>query len=40
MWDTKKRPTFLILGSDEGEEFQMNGIDQLSNKITEGNFPS
>ena len=38
MWDNIRRPNLQIIGIDEGEEFQLNGLDQIFNKITEENF--
>lgn len=39
LWDTMKRPKFLIIGIDEREESQISGIDQLFNKITDESVP-
>lgn len=39
LWDTMKRPKFLIIGIDEREESQVSGIDQLFNKITDKSVP-
>jgi hypothetical protein len=33
-----KRPIFLIIRMNEGEKFQVNGIDHFLKKITEENF--
>lgn len=38
MWDTIKRPNLLIIGITEAEESQINGTEQICNKITEANF--
>lgn len=38
MWDSIRRPNLHIIGIDEREEFQVNGLDQIFNKITEENF--
>ena len=39
MWDTMKRSNLLIIGIEEWEKSQENGIDQIVNKIIEENFP-
>jgi hypothetical protein len=38
MWDTVKRQDPLITDTGEGNESQVNGIDQIFNKLMEDNF--
>jgi hypothetical protein len=40
LWDTTKRPKFLIISTDEGEESQVSCIDQVFKKIIEENTPT
>ncbi|KAL6033465.1 hypothetical protein STEG23_020280 [Scotinomys teguina] len=35
-----KRPNLRIIGIEEGEEYQLKGIENIFNKITEENFPN
>lgn len=39
LWDTTKRPKFLIISTDEREKFQVSYIDQIFNKIIAENSP-
>ena len=39
MWDNIRRPNLQIIGIEEGEESQVNGLDQIFNKIIEETFP-
>ncbi len=40
LWDTIKRPNLRIIGVEEGEEVQLNGPENIFNKIIEENFPN
>ncbi len=40
IWDTIKRPNLRIIGIEEGEEVQLNGPENIFNKIIEENFPN
>ena len=40
IWDTIKRSNLRIIGVDEGEELQLNGPENIFNKIIEENFPN
>ena len=35
-----KRPNLKIIGIDENEDFQLKGLENIFNKITEENFPN
>ena len=39
MWDPTQKSNIRIIGVDEGEEQQVNGIDQIFNKIMKKTFP-
>lgn len=39
MENKRKRPNLQIIGLHEGENFQINSIDQIIKKIIEENFP-
>jgi hypothetical protein len=38
--DTMRRPNVRIVGLDENEDFQLNGLGNIFNKIIESNFPN
>ncbi|KAL6039065.1 hypothetical protein STEG23_008290 [Scotinomys teguina] len=40
IWDTMKRPNIRIIGIEEGEEYQLKGMENIFNKIIEENFPN
>jgi uncharacterized coiled-coil protein SlyX len=40
IWGTAKRPNIRITGIEEGEESQLNGPENIFNKIIEENFPN
>ncbi|KAL6047071.1 hypothetical protein STEG23_026865 [Scotinomys teguina] len=40
IWDTSKRTKLLIIGIEEGEEYQLKGTENIFNKITEENLPN
>jgi hypothetical protein len=35
-----RRPNLRIIGIDENEDFQLKGLENIFNKITEENFPN
>lgn len=37
--NTMKRPNLWIIGIEEGKESQVNGTDQIFNRVREENFP-
>ena len=40
IWNTMKRSNLRIIGIDKGEEYQLNGTENIFNKIIEENFPN
>jgi hypothetical protein len=40
IWNTMKRTNIRIIGIDKGEEYQLNGTENIFNKIIEENFPN
>ena len=40
IWDTIKKPNLRIIGIEEGEELQIEGPENIFNKIIEENFPN
>ncbi|KAL6041447.1 hypothetical protein STEG23_023562 [Scotinomys teguina] len=40
IWDTMKRPNIRIIGIEEGEEYQLKGMENIFNKIIEENIPN
>ena len=40
IWDTMKRPNLRTTGIEEGKELQLQGPENIFNKIIEENFPN
>ena len=40
IWNSMKRPNLGIIGIEEGEESQLQGPENILNKIIEENFPN
>ena len=40
IWDTMKRPNLRRMETEEGEELQLKGTENIFNKIIEENFPN